>query len=735
MAVFDPIPPAENPPEFTSSRYSRIVPSVSQSEPYNPGIHSKDYIGEVAGAVPKALDLSLKRGLRDTIYDKVDQQRDQFTDALGKINSQIDTGTIAAPVQGTPSLLDSQPEANIPAGLANGLDRIKRLQLAQTQGSARINDTMYAANTLSIAKQLRAQYPGQRDFIDQQVSQASGIPVANAYYRSLIQDINGKLTQLGRRKDDVGRLMMNNLEVPGMDKLLVMRAQGDNNYPGDAFALHQISSWKQLQGTIKIDAAKRAEAKYDQTDIKQHDTQSVTKGLNDLVFHFVDNNLQLSGMPDLRSIINYMNDYQAGRVQGQANSDAYFQQREQQLQVYRNYIYQHAQKFASSYAPTVGEEDVQKIITNAMVPIDTYIKLANDKNAGPAYYHLHQLAAMKGDDQYNWLVSKDKGQTSRQLLVARGILGEQGYANVIQSMLIHGQDKPFADLFSQEALSSVAPMTDERGNPIPRYMTDAIQHAKDVSTPSHPITQDYYGSVFNWVTNLANPSVPEVAKDRMIDWAFNPKNIGILDKLKMEYRDPNTGQEVPGKYRAFNIMTSPKITAAIAQSAKSQPKLWEEYQNWTESSFNSLFRNDLATLNNAMKDGKGFHISFDDTTNQFAIVDGEGRNVAGNPKYKYLEMGPNYTHPNTGWYNVAQGTLSRINGSRTGGGLSNLANMMKHDPQGKANTHQYLLGLVQNILHDDPDNFAAQMMGVAIIQSQNPAMSPQDIVNKLLIKQ
>lgn len=729
MAIFNPAPPDVNPPaEFLGPHFTGHA--VSQSEPFRPGKSALGFLGEGIEGAADTLDLSIKRGLRDTIYKDVDQQRDQFTDALQKINSQVDTGVIPAPVQSsngpTNGILDNQPQNNIPAGVANGVAKIKQLQLAANNGSTRINDTMYAAQTLAIAKRLRAQYPGHREFIDQEVSKASGLPVANAYYQNLMQDINQKLTMLGRRKDDVGHMMMNNMGVPNMDKYLVMRANGDKNYPGDAYVLHQINSWKNLQDTIKIDSARRADAKFDQEDIKTHDTQSVTSGLNNLIYHFVDDNIQLSGVPDLRSLLNYMSDYQAGKVTGPDNSDAVFQQRAQQLQVYRNYIFQHAQKFASSYAPTVGEDNLQKIISSAMTPIDTYVKLADDKNSGPGVYHLHQIAAMKADDQYNWLVSKDRGQISRMELTARGILGEQGYAAFIQNSLATGQDKVFAPLFNQEALASVAPFTDERGNPIPRYLNDAIQHAKAVSTPSHPVPPEYYGNIIGWINHVADPNIPEIAKDRMIDWAFNPKNIGIIDKLKMEYRDPNTGNWVPGKYRAFNIMTSPKITQAIALTAKDHPQNWIEYQNWVESSFNSLFRSDLQTLNSALKNAHGVHVAFNDVSNTFSIVTNDGRDIRNQPKY----LGPgNYQYP---WAYAALEALDRLNGAHDGGGIRNLNTVMKYDPQGEGDTGKYLLSLVQNILHTDPNNFAALMMGRALVQTKNPDMSQDDINEKFL---
>ena len=83
------------------------------------------------------------------------------------------------------------------------------------------------ADTSPTAKQLRAQYPGYREYIDQKVSEASGLPVANAYYKNLMQDINHQLMQIaGGNKDPIEALVMKNLDVPGITEPGIVHRHG-----------------------------------------------------------------------------------------------------------------------------------------------------------------------------------------------------------------------------------------------------------------------------------------------------------------------------------------------------------------------------------------------------------------------------------------------------------------------------------------------------------------------------
>lgn len=717
MAQFNVSPGQPNDPNYLN--YSR--PVAEPAADVSKGMALQAAATGLHGLVG-ALDTSVKEGIKNKAYDAVDKERDQFTEGLEKVKSQLDNGTVAAPVQGAGTgkslIMDaSQDEPELPEGLQAGLDRVQQLSAAKAAGSIKINDTQYAGNVLSIAKQLRSQYgSGYREYIDDTISKASGLPVANSYYQNLMIDINRQLNQLGKAKDDVGTTMMKNLDVPQMGTYINMRKAGDPRYPGDAAMLEKISDWQNLQSQQRIDAAKRAESTDNKKVNVDQEESNVTKNLNNLVYHHINDNLALSGMPTLRDVLNYFSNPQRN-----TKSDVEAQQQTQYLIAYRQYLYQEAKKMTVGPDSVIGNKKAEELISNALTPIDTYIQLAKDKDSGPAVYSLHLNQAIKNDDERNWLFSKDKGAQARQILTARGILGEQYFPDYIRSMLANGTDKPFADLFSQEALAAVAPISTMEGVALPpRTMVDAVKHAKEVGVPEG----EYFGKIAGWLEQVADPKMPNAAKDNIIRWGFNKP--GVTDELKMDYRDPNTGQWVDGKYRALNLMTSDKIMQAVGDTAKAKPENYAVAKNWTEGEFGKLFRSDLQTLNKVNdKPYLGVHFSYDDTTKHFGLVDNKNRPIVRNDRVTGIE------NPNQVYINGMLDTLDRVNS-----GTDALKRVYKYNPQGDqaGSVDKYLLQTLQTAGFRPGENLtgATADMAKALVRTLKPGATPEQI-NQLIL--
>jgi hypothetical protein len=81
-----------------------------------------------------------------------------------------------------------QPEAKpLPQGAQQQIGGLQRLNKAYAAGN--LSDSYYNAQLLATTKQLRAQYPGFRDEVDQAVSSITGVQPANALRASLQRDI------------------------------------------------------------------------------------------------------------------------------------------------------------------------------------------------------------------------------------------------------------------------------------------------------------------------------------------------------------------------------------------------------------------------------------------------------------------------------------------------------------------------------------------------------------------
>lgn len=734
MAVFNPqIQPTQDPNYLN---YARVVEAPTPKpviEDKSTGMALTTAATGIEGAV-SMVDTAIKKGIQNKAYAAVDPIRDDFTAGLEKLKGNLDQGIIPAPVQavGGPtasrSILDSNAmmdDPDLPAGLSSGLDRINQLAAAKAAGSVKLNDTQYAKDTLSVAKQLRAQYgTGYREYIDSEVSKASGLPVANSYYQNMLQDINRQLNQMGKTKDDVATMMEKNSDVPNMGTYYQKYNAGDPSIT-KTMIYQKINDYNVLKGQIQLDAAKRAESSDNLQTRQRTDEASVTKTFNGTVDGYLKDVVNLSGMPGLGSTMQYYQDVQAGKHP--EASDAEVKQRLYNLQAYRQGIDLQLRTQANNMGTSLDSDRLEKLRKNALAPIDALIALGNDKDASPAMYHAHQNAAIQEDDKYSWIKSNDKGPLSRQMLVGRAIMGEQYFPTWIRNIVSQpgpdGKplDGPIQAAFGVEAMSAIAPITDKRGQPIPRFMKDALIHGKEVDVDN----PNYFGKVVGLVGNIADPKMPDAAKDRLIKWAFDPQhNAGVLNELKMDYIDPTSGQPVPGKYSAFKILSAPAVTNAVRQTSMYHPENYQMYKSTIEGEFGTLYRNDVNDLNKIMqKPYLNAHFSYNNVTNNFGLVDNNNRPIKANDRALGIE------NPNAVYINNMLGILGRVNN-----GLDNLSVVHKNDPTGSKDTSQYLLQTLQTIGFRPGENItgATEGMAKAIIKAHQPDMTPADLAKKLL---
>lgn len=687
------------------------------------------------GDAVNVVDSAIKSSIREKANAGVDPQREQFTAGLEKIKAQLnnDQSVVPAPVQTVvgsttgKSLLDANAQADeddIPPGLDSGIDRIRQLAAAKAAGSAKLNDTQYAMETLSVAKNLRAQYgTGYRDYIDSEVSKASGLPVANSYYQNLMLDINRQLTQQGKVKDDVLTMMEKNSDVPNMGQYYQKYNAGDPTIT-KTMIFQKVADWNNLRTQQTIDAANRSASTDDVKTKQTTETAALTRDASRTVDLYMKDIANLSGMPGLGATMQYFQDVQAGKYPEATDQDVH--QRVYQLQAYRQGIYAQLKGRSASSDPIIGSDESEKVLSAALQPLDNMIKLANDKDASPAFYHQKMVEAVGNQDVYDWLVNKDRGALSRQFMTGRKVLGEQYFPDWLRSTLSQGMDKPIQDAFNQIGLNSIAPITDTRGTPLPRTMIEDVQHVKGTTIPPD---SGIHGKITGLVNTLTEPKASAEAKDNIINYAFDPKNRALLDEFKMDYKDPVTGQVVQGKYSAFNILSAPKITQAVAESAKAKPENYQKYESTLGSQFGELYRSDIQTLNKILeKPYLNAHFSFNSDSNQFGLVDNNNRPIVKNERALGIQQ------PNQVYLNGMLDVLDRVNG-----GLRNLAYVHKMNPAGEGDTPQYLLQTLQTVNHgrfgyDDKTPFGGATEGMlkSIIKSQAPEMTPQELHDKVM---
>lgn len=727
MAIVNPELPQARDPDYL--RYSKpigdIPPDVS-------GKLAWDTAGQALETGVSVIDTSIKEGIKDSAYKQIDPLRDQYTQGLEAIKASLDKGVIPAPVQaiqgatsGKTSLLDANdamdPE-DLPPGLDSGLDRIRQLADAKAAGSPRLNDTQFAKDTLSVAKQLRNQYgTGYRDYIDQEVSKVSGLPVANSYYQNMLQDINRQLVQMSKTaKDDPAAIAMKNLDIPGM-----VDSTGQGRGFLDQYKAGQMSGAKLLgiigdhqahESTLKINALEAAEADRKDASAVKKGTATLATDLNNEVSLRISGVVESGGLGSYEAYQNYFLD---AAKNPKWQSEAQVQQRAQQYNAFVAQFGARLSSIAASRAPLIGGKAAQDEVNNAMTPIRTLQSWVNDKDNGPTVYAMKQAQAIRDDADYNFLINKDWGQVVQQVGAARKELGDQYLPTFISNYIQSDMDLKFKGVLSQENMTAVQSFMDNRGQQVPRYMKNAIEHGKEIEAPG-----DYHGNVFQIPQQLADPKMPLAAKDKMIQWAYAPQNRNILGELNKDYRDPQTGAWVPGKYHGFNLLASPKITDAVAETAKTHPENYKMYKDHLENEFGTAYRSDLLDLNKILeKPYLNAHFSFNDQTNNFGLVNNKNQPIVRNDRALGIE------NPNAVYLNGMLDKLDLINSA-----THRISYMHSKDPEGSGDTPKYLLQLLQTSGFRPGENItnATEGMAKAIIKSKSPDMTPDQVDQQIM---
>src|SRR5882762_10716698 len=257
-------------PDWTKTSHPTSQPESDKSK----GI-ALSTIGEGIQGAATIAETGAEDYLKEKVRAGVETLRDTTTLAYEDIRKSQVQGTApdpqAAKTAGfTGKLTSDGPD--IPDGLQSGLDKATTLSLAKAQGKA--NDTLYTGALNAMAKQLRSQYPGHRDFTDEQISRISGINPANAYMQNLLVDIN----RAGQGQDQFQKMILekagSNMGDPAVQKWVLATRQGlPNGFQGLTSAVFsaegqkaQHQRWQaeheEGQGNLADDAVK-AKSQYE----------------------------------------------------------------------------------------------------------------------------------------------------------------------------------------------------------------------------------------------------------------------------------------------------------------------------------------------------------------------------------------------------------------------------------------------------------------------------------------
>src|SRR5258706_765802 len=720
MASFDIQPPQVNPPDWT--RVSRPIqePEHITKADASTGI-ALSTIGSGIEEAANLYDTSEKSYLKDKVTSGVDKLRDDYTSAYLNIRNQ-QQGLIPPQPQ-TLAQVDTPP---VPGGLKSGLDRATQLGIAQAQNMGHVNDTLYTMNLNSLAKQLRAQYPGYKDYIDQQIQSVSGVDPANAVMKNLLEDINRNATN-AKSEHDKTTAMLRDAVTSGIPNSPVMMALWNANKITPDQANAYIYKYSAADWQRKQEMAERANDQGRLGDIQTKAEQSFAKNVASDVQSAIDITHIAGGTQTAQGLVDVIT---KANTEGVKVDPIKLEQGLMGLTALRTNLITAATRKANepdangqTTVGLIGPEKVKNHVAEQVKPLDEYIKYISDEKLGFAHTALRQATAVSEQDSRDLLFHKDVGNQMRVIQAVAKIAPQWGDA-MYKAGLLTNLDKKLIPLY-QEGLGRAVSQTDPLN---PANLKEDVQRAKANDLKPESRMFDNYLMI---PKIISDPKAPDDVKLNVAKYAFGPKNWGLMNELKMDYTNLK-GQYVPGKYSAFDRMLSDDIVNnmwKLRQQGGEGKVAWDNMRKWGENEFPVLFREDLQNIGRMNETYKTqmqtstspletsptkaakFEMHWDNENNRFLELPVKGRSFG-------LQGADTTDNQFAASANVI---IRRVNSA-----LSQLGNVQSKEG---GNTSAYVLGVLHNA--DPALQTITQPMMKAIISSHDKSLQRlEDTFNK-----
>lgn len=612
MAKFNP-----DIPESAAPSYLGLSKPIDQFE----GDRSKGVLFKGIGDFTKdaftAADTVVKSIIDDAIYKRVDTQREATTGALEEM-AGIPPNLRVADIQPTgeqsgATLLPQQ--LNVPATVDEGVDQAGTLvQAGRASPGLR---TYYSGRLDLIAKDIRSQYPGYREYIDKKIESITGMNPAN----QVISDLMSLINQQGANsKSELDKAVAFVVARAGVEGGPIDPETGKGQPSYVLMQLLKSGAYRQsnldpmtfvMQWYSRHDATK---AKNDQiiqnhhtnqaitADLKVSATESLTQLAVNKQAEIWGDNMQVAGVSFKK-----WDDFVS-----KVTTDASFRNSPQliqaatvmlqQLEKAKRSVITQSQMPGPNNKPSIwvsagdggqaavdrgfaqtetflkriiGKEDMSLIgrtgAFNDAALRDTGSKLFSDPDIGPRV--LGQVAIAKyGGSQY------------AAALASRGIF--EGFDNSLKQWFTGVKDlmlDPSLPNFNTSAAVKKANETAHIGkNPNDPTNTNPRANWQQERAVYDEILK-FPGSV------LSNPKVSDPIKIDQAKKNFSPTNYGLISKFE---------KNGPDQIRAYQFMTDKNsVVLPLKQLSKSDPTVWEEAKDWTDHEFrNEIFKNQINKL-------------------------------------------------------------------------------------------------------------------------------------------
>ena len=612
MAIFNPDVPN---PNSSTPKWGGDSKPLSDVKADTSTATAISGFGDAFKTTVEGVDQIFKSVIDDDVWNKVNSEREQYTNDLEAANAAANPKFKSA----------RSTEQNVPSDLDKSINYLDSIKNGMEQG--KVNDTYYKSRLTAIVKDLRSTYPGYREYIDKKVSSITGFDPANSLVSDLLADIN-TLASANNKNDITKQLTTSMLTTlkdiakdggPAGEQAARLSVMVMNGYPIDQ-AMLQLPK-------LQKDKADLALQKQNLELIKTNDEQASINGknyfnswLNRKVTNMVDTVQTSTGTYTMPQIQEAIRNWRTGK--GPAPDaeviTAMGNLVDQQMADIRVEAHREARsvKFA-------GGKNLYDVITPQGV--DDMVKgqlgylqaIRDDIRNDRLPMALAAAQAIK-DNQTT------QGQKAMNSPLIRPFIDQRAGLEAA-----FGEKSPFLLKIAETSVMSEhlgplrtwllattqeAAMNKVKPNPYgPITLADTIKQAREANIPVATTTDEALKNV----RHIVDPQTPDDAKRGFVQYFYDTKNLGVLNNFNKDSVD-EYGRVKPGKASVFNSLYSKNVIDEAHRVTRSDPELWGMVRNWGLQTFNELVGSDLKTLSGVQLPVGAF-ISYNDDNHNFVL--------------------------------------------------------------------------------------------------------------------
>ena len=522
--------------------------------------------GSLFGSAVTVVDQGIKRDIENTARQEGDTIFSEF--GVG------DQATLEQTITNEPPPKDINKVAQNLARLQNAYDR------------GVISENSYAARFESVSRQLRARYPGHRDYIDNQISKISGINPANTLIRNMMsQAASGKdaAVQEERRRlsylEEVTKAGVGVGFIPGIEQMSYMDML---KATGPAYAeKNKITVLKSQAEAMKAQGEVATE-KYKEAARRDINILT-TKTFQDVTSPFGKNYQELTTNIKAAMQDNKVSTEEAAALRAQLGN-------------FKNGFMAAVTKTTlANYGNELSEKDREDV----MSPAVTFIKRIEDALLNPQTGDLlrmsHEMEYMKTSDDLDFVKSDSNVAMAA---TARRVLGDDASKLFIEysAQIKADRDKLLFDhandtIFGTNtgvSLQAAINQASARGSTDPTLKQNLLRSSLDV---------------------IKSRSTSPEAKQKAATALFGVRNSSFLEESVTETQQ---GQ-------VFSAMVNTETLKALKEmEAAGNPDGLARFKSWTKSSFAPIFRSTADTIRQNTE-GMSSSLIFNEKTGQIEV--------------------------------------------------------------------------------------------------------------------